>query len=180
MDKDFWVFGYGSLMWDPGFAFAERQIARLSGWQRSFCMWSVHYRGTPEAPGLVLALDQAPGQHCDGLAFRIPPAQVAQTHALLQERELISYAYREEFLPLTLSDGRQVTALTYVINPDHDQYARNISPEEQARLIATRAGQRGPNRDYLWNTVAHLDELGLSDPALQELAQRVRDLCPDG
>jgi cation transport protein ChaC len=180
MDREFWVFGYGSLMWDPGFGFVERRIARLADWQRSFCMWSIHYRGTPEAPGLVLALDRAPGEYCDGIAFRIAADQAKATHALLQERELISYAYAEAFLPVTLAGGGPVEALAYVINQDHEQYARHLSAEEQAQLIATRVGQRGPNRDYLWNTVAHLRELGIEDPSLAALAVRVRELVDQG
>ncbi|GHC65980.1 gamma-glutamylcyclotransferase [Neogemmobacter tilapiae] len=180
MDREFWVFGYGSLMWDPGFAFVERRIARLEGWQRRFCMWSIHYRGTPEAPGLVLALDRAEGEFCEGIAFRIAAEEAEATHALLQERELISYAYAEAFLPVRLAGGEEVEALAYVINQGHEQYARHLSTEEQAQLIATRAGQRGPNRDYLWNTVDHLRELGIEDPRLEALGARVRELVGQG
>ncbi len=176
MDDALWVFGYGSLMWDPSFPFAESQIARLTGWQRSFCMWSVHYRGSKAEPGLVLALDRDEADHCDGIAFRAVPGQEAATLRILRERELISYAYREEMLPVTLRDGRQVQALAYVINRDHEQYAGGLTPEEQAGLIAVRGGVRGPNREYLWNTVAHLAELGIRDDDLDWLAGRVRAL----
>jgi glutathione-specific gamma-glutamylcyclotransferase len=178
MDATVWVFGYGSLMWDTGFGFAERQIARLTGWRRGFCMWSVHYRGTPDEPGLVLALDENAAAFCDGIAFRVTPGAEAETLQTLRQREMISYAYREEWLPVTLRDGRQVAALTYVINRDHAQYAGGLTAPEQARIIAERSGVRGPNRDYLWNTVAHLTELGIGDADLDALAATVRDLSP--
>ena len=172
-----WVFGYGSLMWDPGFAFVERQVARLDGWHRSFCMKSIHYRGTPEDPGLVLALDRAPGGACHGVAFGVSAAAQAATLAYLHERELISDAYLEERLPLRLSDGRRVTAVTYVIDQAHPQYCAGLELETQAAIIARCRGQTGTNADYLWNPAAHLAELGLRDPDLDWLAARVRQLA---
>lgn len=171
-----WVFGYGSLIWHPDFPVAERQIARLHGWHRSFCMHSIHYRGTPEAPGLVLALDASPGVHCDGLAFRVEAGAEAETVAALRERELISAAYLETRQPLDLRDGRSVDAVTFVIDPEHGQYAGGLTLEEQAAVIARAAGDRGPNSEYLFNTVAHLDDLGIADADLAWLAERVRDL----
>lgn len=172
-DGALWIFGYGSLMWDPGFVATERQVARLCDYRRSFCMASVHYRGTVDAPGLVLALDAAPGAVCDGVAFHVPSENAAITHADLRERELVSYAYVERMLPVVLSDGRSVTALAYVIAPGHAQYRGNLPLVEQAAIIARATGTRGPNRDYLRHTVAHLAELGLSDPDLVWLAERV-------
>jgi glutathione-specific gamma-glutamylcyclotransferase len=174
MQDQLWVFGYGSLIWDPCFAFTERQVATVSGWERRFCMWSVHYRGTEDAPGLVLALDRAEGAACKGLAFAIPAGEEAATIAALRERELISYAYREETVTAVLADGRRVEALTYVINRDHAQYAGRMDPAAQAQIIATRAGVRGPNRDYLYATAAHLAELGLADPEMEALVTMVR------
>jgi glutathione-specific gamma-glutamylcyclotransferase len=171
-----WVFGYGSLIWDPCFAFAERQNGRVTGWRRSFCMWSVHYRGTAEAPGLVLALDEAADGVCDGVAFRVIPGHEAATLAALRERELISYAYREETVTVVLADGNAVQALTYVINRDHAQYNRDMTLEDQAQIIAQRHGVRGPNRDYLFATAEHLSDLGLADPDLDWLVTRVRGL----
>jgi cation transport protein ChaC len=169
-----WVFGYGSLIWEPGFAYTERAIARLAGWHRSFCMRSIHHRGTPEEPGLVLALDAAEGAHCDGVAFAVAGDRAEATLAYLRERELISSAYLEKVLPVALSDGRQVQAVAYVIDPDHVQYCGGLDPDEQARIIARAVGGRGRNTDYLWNTAAHLAELGLADPDLDWLADRVR------
>jgi cation transport protein ChaC len=175
MDGPLWVFGYGSLIWDPGFPAAERRIARLDGWRRSFCMRSIHHRGTPAAPGLVLALDEAAGASCQGLAFRVAPGQEAATLAALRERELISSAYLERRLPVQTDRG-PVPALVYVIDPDHAQYCR-LPLEDQARIIAAAAGGRGPNRDYLWATAAHLAALGIADADLTWLADRVRTLA---
>lgn len=170
-----WVFGYGSLIWNPGFPVAGSRIARAKGWHRSFCMRSIHHRGTADAPGLVLALDRAAGAHCDGLAFAVAPGAEAETLAALRERELISSAYLETTLPLD-TDAGPVQALTYVIDPDHAQYCGGLALEEQAQIIARASGGRGPNRDYLWATAAHLAGLGIADPDLEWLAARVRDL----
>ena len=174
-----WVFGYGSLIWDPGFAVAERRVARVHGWHRSFCMRSIHYRGTAEAPGLVLALDAAPGAHCDGVAFRVPKGAEGATRAYLYEREMISDAYLEAQLPCALLDGATVQAAAYVINQQNTQYCGRLSPEEQAAIIAASTGVRGPNRDYLYATVCHLAELGIGDADLAALAARVREIAGD-
>ena len=171
-----WVFGYGSLLWEPGFAFTERVMARLDGWHRSFCMRSIHHRGTEAEPGLVLALDAAHGAACEGVAFAVAPDHQAETLAYLRERELISSAYLEKVLPLRLGDGRQVEAVTYVIDPDHVQYCGGLPLEEQAQIIARARGGRGENRDYLWNTATHLHDLGIADAELDWLSARVRDL----
>ncbi len=171
-----WVFGYGSLIWDPGFEYGERQVARLHGWHRSFCMKSVHYRGTPEDPGLVLALDAAEGAVCDGVAYGVARRAEAATLAYLHERELISDAYLERRLPVALSDGRNVSAVTYVIDHAHPQYCAGLDLEAQAGIIARCRGQTGSNADYLWNTTAHLGALGLADPDLDWLSDRVRAL----
>ena len=176
MDAPMWVFGYGSLIWDPGFPVAERQLARLSGWHRSFCMRSIHHRGSETAPGLVLALDEAPGATCAGVAFRVAPGAEAETLTALRERELISSAYLERVLPVTLTTGAQVPALVYVIDPHHVQYCGGLALEDQAQIIATARGGRGPNRDYLFATAAHLHDLGIADPDLDWLAARVRAL----
>ena len=172
--QSLWVFGYGSLMWEPGFDWGERVLARLPGWHRSFCMRSIHHRGTSEQPGLVLALDAAEDSECHGVAYSVAPADADRTLAYLRERELISSAYLETSQDLNLADGRRVRAVTYVIDPEHVQYCGGIPLEEQAEIIATAVGGRGPNREYLWNTAAHLAELGIADPELDWLAQRVR------
>lgn len=174
MDGSLWVFGYGSLIWDPGFPVAERRIGRVTGWHRSFCMRSIHHRGTVAAPGLVLALDRAADGLCQGLAFRVAPGAEAATVAALRERELVSSAYLETELAVETAAGR-IRALTYVIDPDHAQYC-HLDLEEQAQIIARATGGRGANRDYLWSTAAHLAELGIADPDLEWLAARVRQL----
>lgn len=167
-----WVFGYGSLIWNPGFPVAERQVATLHGWRRSFCMRSIHHRGTPEAMGLVLALDRDAGALCQGVAFRVEPEAEAETLAALRERELISAAYIEDWLPVTLARGDVVQALSYVIDTGHVQYCR-LDREEQAQIIAHAVGGRGSNRDYLTSTAAHLTALGIADPDLDWLVARV-------
>lgn len=172
--RPLWVFGYASLMWNPGFAVVERRLATLHGYHRSFCMSSIHHRGTEEEPGLVLALDAQQDASCAGLALRVPDDDVADTVAYLRERELISSAYVERLLPLTLDNGDEVTALAYVIDQGHTQYVPHLTLEEQARIIAHATGGRGPNTEYLWNTSDHLTELGVTDPDLVWLAARVR------
>jgi glutathione-specific gamma-glutamylcyclotransferase len=174
MDGSLWVFGYGSLIWDPGFPVAERRIGRVPGWHRSFCMRSIHHRGTVDHPGLVLALDRAEGASCTGLAFRVAAGAEAATVENLRARELISSAYLETRLSVETPDGA-LEALAYVIDPDHVQYCR-LELDEQARIIAGATGGRGPNRDYLWSTATHLAELGIADPDLEWLSARVRAL----
>ena len=170
-----WVFGYGSLLWNPGFPVAEQRHARLADYARSFCMRSIHHRGTPEMPGLVLALDEHPGSVCEGLALRAEPGTEDATIAYLRERELISSAYLERILPVDLTDGTRVQAVAYVIDPDHDQYC-TLTLDQQATIIARAHGGRGPNPDYLYNTARHLSELGIPDPELDWLVERVRHL----
>jgi cation transport protein ChaC len=168
-----WVFGYASLIWNPGFPAAEQVLARADGYARSFCMRSIHHRGTPEAPGLVLALDVAPGQSCDGVALRVEPGHEDKTLAYLRERELISSAYLERELTVTTRDGREIAAVTYIIDPNHVQYC-HLELHEQAEIIAHAQGGRGPNTEYLFNTADHLASLGIADSDLTWLANHVR------
>ncbi len=173
--KPLWVFGYGSLLWNPGFTPVETVTARLSGFHRSFCMWSIHHRGSEQDPGLVLALDIAEGAICDGVAFRVADEEADTVLEMLRERELISSAYYEDVLPLALSDGREVPALAYIINQDHVQYCGDLTLK-QAQIIARAVGGRGPNTEYLYNTADHLTELGIKDDDMAWLTQRVRAL----
>lgn len=172
-----WVFGYGSLLWNPGFDVARREVAVLPDYHRSFCMRSIHHRGTEADPGLVLALDAAIGASCTGLALAVTEGQEERTLEYLRERELISSAYLEKQLEVQLRDGGRVQAVTYVIDAEHDQYCGGLELEEQARIIARAVGGRGPNTEYLFNTAEHLAEIGLSDPDLDWLARRVRTLA---
>lgn len=169
-----WVFGYGSLIWNPGFEVAEMRIATLEGYARSFCMSSIHHRGTEERPGLVLALDEVAGARCAGVGFAVKAGEEDKVLADLRERELISYAYVERHVPLDLRGGGRVEALAYVIDPVHRQYCGGLDLEEQAQIIAHAHGGRGPNSDYLFNTAEHLHKLGISDPELDRLVHRVK------
>ncbi len=171
-----WVFGYGSLLWNPGFDVAESVIGRLPNYARSFCMRSIHHRGTEADPGLVLALDAQTGAQCQGLALRVAPGTEESTLAYLRERELISSAYLERMLRVDLHDGRSIDAVTYVIDADHVQYCGGLPLEEQAQIIATAHGGRGPNSEYLFNTTDHLHEIGIADEDLDWLARRVKAL----
>lgn len=179
MTLPLWIFGYGSLIWDPGFVPAEVRRATLAGWRRSFCMRSIHFRGTSEAPGLVLALDAAEGAQCTGLALRVAEVDAERVLAETRARELISDAYLEREVTLTCERGEHIPALAYVIDRDGPQYCA-IGAEEQARIIAKAAGARGPNTEYLWNTARHLASLGIADPELDALSARVRDLVTKG
>jgi cation transport protein ChaC len=171
---DLWVFGYGSLIWQPGFDFVEKRLATLHGYRRAFCMASIRYRGTPEAPGLVLALDRAEGGACVGVAYRVAAQGAEAVIGYLRERELISYAYDEARLPVRLDDGAEVEALAFVSNRQHPQYRGGLSLDEQAEVIARAVGPKVANTDYLLNTVESLEALGLHDPDLVELATMVR------
>ncbi|MEL6575056.1 MAG: gamma-glutamylcyclotransferase [Pseudomonadota bacterium] len=172
--QGFWVFGYGSLMWKPGFPVAEQHIATLHGYHRAFCMHSVEYRGTPAYPGLVLALDAAEGASCTGLAFRVAPEHASETYAYLTARELVSAAYLETRQTLHLAGGGTVEAIAYVMDTAHVQYAGHQSLEAQAHTIATAVGPMGPNAEYLHNTVQSLATLGIHDPELEQLDALVR------
>ncbi|MCI5095478.1 MAG: gamma-glutamylcyclotransferase [Rhodobacteraceae bacterium] len=171
-----WVFGYGSLLWNPGFPVARREVATLPGYARSFCMTSIHHRGTEEKPGLVLALDEVQDAACKGIALAVEEGHEERTLLELRERELISSAYVERDLEVHLDSGGSVTAVTYVIDPHHVQYCGGMPLEQQAQIIATAVGGRGPNTEYLYNTAEHLSEIGLHDADLDWLSRRVRAL----
>ena len=168
-----WVFGYGSLLWNPGFEYAQSQLATLLGYHRCFCMRSIHHRGTPEAPGLVLALDERSDALCRGMALLVPAATRQQTLSYLRERELVSSAYVEKTLPVTLADGSIVSALTYVVDPYHVQYCGALSMDEQALIISRAVGGRGANSEYLHKTARQLANMGISDADLSWLSTRV-------
>ena len=159
-----WVFGYGSLVWNPGFTPVQRVLAALPGYHRSFCMRSIHHRGTRRTPALCWRWTKA-RMRCAGVwRWAVHEDEEDKVLAYLRERELVSAAYLEKELDIMLRDGRQVRALTYVIDADHVQYCGGLDLEEQARIIARAHGGRGPNHEYLFQTVAHLEELGIVDP----------------
>lgn len=163
-------------MWNPEFDFVERVPARISGYARSFCMWSIHHRGTPEVPGLVLALDEQKASSCRGLAFHVGPQNAAQTLKDLRARELVSSAYVEREVMLQLDDGRNLSSLAYVIDPKHEQYTGQLTLEKQAEIIARAHGGRGANSEYLYNTAEHLQQIGMEDHDLTQLAAMVKEL----
>ncbi|MGF1562635.1 MAG: gamma-glutamylcyclotransferase [Geminicoccaceae bacterium] len=167
-----WVFGYGSLLWNPEFAHDHTSLARLEGYHRDLCVYSWHHRGTPATPGLVLGLDE--GGACNGLAFRISKAREADVLALLDERELVSDVYRRLRVPVELADGETVRAWTYVVKHDHPQYAGRLGDDDVLRLVRQGVGDRGPNPDYVLNTVDHLLGLGLRDDRLERIAASLR------
>ncbi len=168
--EETWIFGYGSLMWDPGFACLEREPALLTGYHRAFCIYSWSYRGTRERPGLVLGLE--PGGSCRGIAYRIAPETRAEVFAYLDKREMTAQTYRQKLLPITLRRGR-VLASAYVVDRAHTQYTGRLPLERLAELILQGRGERGACADYLANTVRHLDELGIKEGKLHMLLKLV-------
>ena len=168
----FWVFGYGSLMWNPGFAYEERRQAVLPGFHRRFCIRSTIYRGTPEQPGLVLGIDA--GGECHGMAFRVDAAHREQVLAYLYERELPSQVYSPTWVRIAI-DGEFTEALTFVVKRDHSKFIC-LPEDEMATIIASCAGANGSNFEYLQNTVHALHELGVPDADLDALHARVREL----
>ena len=169
--EDFWVFGYGSLMWHPGFPHLEVRAAHLYGYHRHFCVFSHIYRGTKKRPGLVLGLDR--GGSCHGLAYRVPAAESEEVVAYLREREMVTEVYDPRWLHLRTRAG-PVTAAAFVVDRGHKQYAGRLPLERVADMIAQGAGNRGSCLQYLENTVRHLEALGLSDPTLKRLLRLVR------
>jgi cation transport protein ChaC len=165
------VFGYGSLMWRPGFPFVERAPAVLHGRRRAFCIYSVHHRGTPARPGLVLGL--APGGSVRGAAYRIADGDWAQTYVYLREREQPTETYVEAHVAVRLADGRLVGATTFLSDIGHPQWAGVLDAERQARLIAGARGLSGRNVDYLRDLVDHLRAEGVRDRAMERLMERV-------
>lgn len=172
--SEFWVFAYGSLMWRPGFPFEARVPGLLDGAHRALCVYSVLHRGTHERPGLVLGLDQ--GGTCQGVAFRVSPGAEEDTIAYLREREQVTEVYVEAYRSVRLEDGsnRTVEALTYLADPCHPQFAGRLSLDEQFRIVRGGEGQAGANVEYVLNTVQHLEELGVHDAPLADLATLLR------
>jgi len=170
-DADLWVFGYGSLMWDPGFPFVEQRLALLRGYHRRFCIYSMRHRGTPERPGLVFGLDH--GGACRGMAFRVAATEVAPVLDTLWAREMSGAVYRPRLLPVRLEGGAVVPACAFVVDRSHAQYCRGLSLEQSAALISQGEGGRGRNLEYLANTVEHLEQLGIADHGLRDLLHAV-------
>lgn len=171
---DLWVFGYGSLIWRPGFEFIERVEARLVGAHRALCVYSFDHRGTPERPGLVLGLDQ--GGSCRGMAYRVAAAKRADTIAYLRSREQTTMVYREVIRAVWLrgEPERRVGALCFMVDRGHPQYAGRLSLDQQLHHVRQGHGRSGANRDYVTATVAALEELGIRETELHLLAERLK------
>lgn len=194
-ESDLWVFGYGSLMWDPGFAFTERRRATLEGFHRSFCIASHRHRGTPQRPGLVFGLDR--GGSCTGIAFRVAADACPSVLEYLWVREMVTDAYHPRLLPVRLDaevpdpperDGAKtagqapagsVKALCFVVNPEHEQYLGRLPVQRAAEMIRTARGGRGHNLEYLLNTADHLRQLGIIDAELEALRRAVAEADTD-
>lgn len=166
---DFWVFGYGSLIWRPGFDFLEEQKAVLHGKHRALCIHSWVHRGTRERPGLVLGLDA--GGSCKGLARRVAAAKREPVIAYLRERELVTNVYKERWVRIMLADGSKVMALTYVVDQTHNQYASGLSLEETVERVRLGEGKSGRNIDYVQSTVESLASLGIRDRSLERICK---------
>ncbi len=171
-DEDLWVFGYGSLMWRPGFVYAERRKATLKGSRRSLCVYSHVYRGSPERPGLVLALDR--GGQCHGVAFRVESRLREATIRYLREREQVTAVYVERTKPITLETGERVAALTYLADRLHPQYAGRLNRTATLELVRSGVGKSGRNADYVTDTNDHLIAIGVRDRELEWLSANLR------
>lgn len=161
-----WIFGYGSLMWDPGVPYVKWAPALVFGYHRALCINSSRWRGTPERPGLVLGLDR--GGACRGIAFMVSASDVAAALEMLWAREMRRRVYRPRLLSARLTDAT-VPALAFVADPAHPGYAGHLTLEETAHRVANCRGARGPNLEYLTRTLAHLRELGVRDHYLQRV-----------
>jgi cation transport protein ChaC len=172
---DLWVFGYGSLMWSPGFRYREKSIGLLHGYRRTLCILSHRYRGTPERPGLVLGLE--PGGSCRGMVYRVARRAAPRVLAELWRREMQGRAYTPRLVGVRLADARVVRALAFVADLRHPQYAGGLARRQTAQLVAQGVGQRGACTEYLHNTLEHMRALGMRDARLegvQRAAQRLR------
>ncbi|MFK4824772.1 gamma-glutamylcyclotransferase [Paenochrobactrum sp. BZR 588] len=170
--KDFWVFGYGSLMWRPGFDFVESKRARLHGFHRSLCIYSHVYRGTAEKPGLVLGLDE--GGFCDGMAFKIAEDASQQVVDYLREREQVNNVYLEKLQAIELVNGEKAEAIVYVADCNHVQYAHPMAVELAVDIVASASGNAGPNHEYVKTTLQHLEQIGVADEGLEMIWQHVQ------
>ena len=166
---DLWVFGYGSLMWSPGFPYKARKVGRVHGYHRALCILSTRYRGTRARPGLVVGMCR--GGSCWGMAFRIDAAHVRRTLGRLWNREMRRRVYEPRLVAVALNGGETVHALAFLADTGHPAYVRELDLHGRARLVAQGIGQRGPCVDYIRNTLEHMQEVGVRDPHLERVLQ---------
>src|SRR5437660_5841722 len=173
-DGDFWVFGYGSLMWSPCFAYREKRVAQVHGYHRALCILSPRYRGTHRKPGLVMGLCR--GGSCWGMAYRIPRSEVGRSLARLWSREMPRRVYEPRVVPAMLPDGRRVNALAFVADPQHPSYVRELDLHGRARLVAQGIGKSGHRIDYIRNHLEHKLDVGVRDPHLERVLEAALSL----
>jgi len=176
--RDLWVFGYGSLMWSPGFRYLEKATALVRGYHRALCILSSRYRGTPDRPGLVMGLCR--GGSCWGMAFRVPAARTRRVLAALWKREMLNKVYKPTLIPARIGAGRRIRALAFVADTSHRQFVRELDLHGRAQLVAQGIGQRGPCVDYIRNTLEHMMALGVTDPHLARVLDLALDLKSEG
>lgn len=175
---DLWIFGYGSLMWAPGFRASRKSVALARGYHRAMCILSHRYRGTPDKPGLVMGLCR--GGSCWGMAFRVPATRARRVLGLLWHREMLNKVYKPTLIPVTVAPGRRIRALAFVADTAHPQFVRELDLHGRARLIAQGIGERGHCVDYIRNTLEHMLALGVNDPHLARILDLALDLSPEG
>ncbi len=180
---DLWVFGYGSLMWNPGFDVCQAVPARLYGYHRRLCLWSIHYRGTAKCPGLVLGL--ARGGSCNGIALRVARRDTSAASAYLLKREMLNNVYRPAIKKVYLrrgdnNDDDSVDALTFISKPEHPQFAQALSIADTVAVVLQARGEGGKNCDYVVNTARHLSHLAIECTEIHRVAERLRPAATTG
>jgi cation transport protein ChaC len=171
--REVWVFGYGSLIWNPAFRYDQQRVGHVRGWHRRFCLWTSLSRGSPDLPGLILGLDL--GGACGGIVYRIPAEEAALELAVLWRREMADGAYTPRWVGVETDQGR-LAAVTFTINRAHSRYAGKLDQARVASVIARAAGMMGRCSDYLDSTVTSLEAHGIRDRKLRALNRRVQAL----
>ncbi|MEE9315433.1 MAG: gamma-glutamylcyclotransferase [Rhizobiaceae bacterium] len=172
LDDHFWIFGYGSLMWNPGFVYIESHRAELIGMHRAPCIYSWVHRGTQERPGIVLGLDK--GGRCTGKAFKVKSAIFDQVISYLRIREMTTNVYQEATHNVMLDSGETVSTITYVVDQTHEQYAGVLPHVKLMAQIRGAVGRSGPNEDYFLSTAEHLQEVAIADPLMERIAKDLK------
>ena len=170
----FWVFAYGSLIWNPALEYDAQSSCTIEGYHRSFCFWTKFGRGSEELPGLMMGLE--PGRDCDGIGYRIPASKLDTELDILFRREMLSFIYKPTWIKARCTDNKQETieVLAFVVDPESERFCGGLSEEKLIQTVATAEGPLGKNCDYLFQLVEHLHALGFDDPVMTDLAHKVR------